>query len=401
MMLESTFAMIVQHWESFDEPTQNRAKETLQYLLKQRQRPVQNMNYNLPSLAGISKLDDVERHLERLRTKTDVGNTFQIFSRRLGRENSAVVAQALVELKAYLRIHQDYLQASAVSEQPDIAVGQLVRAILDTCVKFNESHKDIALLSAECIGLIGCIDSNRVESIREQREMVVVSNFDDPDETTDFVLFVLAEIIVPAFLSATDVILQGFFSYVMQELLEKCDFKESYDLVRNGASADSNFVWQKFLALSTNTQDVLTPFLTSRYALRETERVNYEYPIFRPSNVTSANMASGILYSHWLRSFVLELLHKTHNINADLIFPPLCRAIRMKDISVASFLLPYVALHTIVAGTEQNRQEIGSELLGILQYQPPADSLIRREDLRWCSEVSSEFRSGYSHTYNQ
>ncbi|KAK6580379.1 hypothetical protein PZA11_007401 [Diplocarpon coronariae] len=270
-MLESTFAIIIQHWQRFDDMTQKRAEETLQYLLHARGRLIRNMIVSLPSLSAFPQLAIVERKISKLRTPTDVGNGFQIFRRRLAHEDPGVVAQSLVELKAYLRLNQSFLQASAVSDQPNIVVGQLVRSILDTCVKYNEWQNDIAALSAECLGLIGCLDPNRVESVRGLREMVVVSNFHDQAESTE--------------------------------------------------------------------------------------------------------------------SFTLDLLQKPFHMCTDLIFPPLCRAIRIKDVSVASFILPYLVLHVIIDGTDTHREEIGAELLSILEYECPAESQIRREDMKSCIET--------------
>ena len=383
-MLESTFSTVIQRWTSFDETTQKRAEETLQYLFRQRARLIRNMIVNLPSLSQLPRLADVEKQLSKLRTPTDISNAFQIFSGRVSHENSGVVAQALVEVKAYLRIHQSFLQASALSEQPDVVIGLLVRSILDTCVKFNESDHDIAQLSAECIGLIGCLDSNRVESIREHREMVVVNNFHDRGETTDFVLFILQEVIVNAFLSATDTTLQGFLSFVMQELLERCDFREiCTPVLRNGDKGSTDELYQKWMKLPSSVQNTLTPFLTSKYFIPQSlEETKTEYPIF-----LSGNMRPDKLYNSWLRTFVLDLLRKPFNANAELIFAPLCRAIRIKDISIASFLLPYVALHVILEGSDQHRQEIGEELLCVLRYQATDESKVRKDDLKLCSEV--------------
>lgn len=388
-MLESTFSTIIQRWDTFDDAARACVEDTLQYLLKHRARLLRNMIVNLPSLSKLPQLADAEKQLNKMRTPTDIGNAFQIFSRRAGHENSGVVVQALVELKAYLRLHQSFLQASAVSEQPDVVIGQLVRAILDTCVKFNDSHQDIAQFSAECIGLIGCLDPNRVESVREQREMVMVSNFYDASETLDFVLFVLEECLVPAFLSATDTILQGFLAFVMQDLLEKCNFKEVCgQIIKNGTKGSTNEHYVKWLALPTSVQDTLTPFLSSKYSLREIDKVKYEYPIFRPDTLPPNK-----LYRYWVKTIALDLLQKPGNPLSELIFLPLRRAIRLKDISIPSFLLPYLVLHNIVEGSDLNRQELGSELLGILEYQPPGESQSLTDDFKLCIEVWQLFLS--------
>jgi serine/threonine-protein kinase ATR len=387
-MLESTFSIVIEHWDMFGQDDKNLAVMTLQYLIDERGRLIRNTIVNLPSLHSFSQLSEIEDQLNSWRQGTDLGNGFQIYSRRIAHENSSVVLQALVELKEYLRLNQDFLQSSAVSEQPDLVVGVLVRSILDISVRFSSSHTEISTLSAECIGLIGCLDSNRVESVREQREMVVVSNFEDAGETTDFVLFILEEVIVKAFLSATDTVWQGFLSYVMQELLWKCDFKEfCAPIIASGKKNHDNLIWQKWCTLPIGVRNTLTPFLTSKYLMLERDLPKYTYPIFSPEN-----MLSDKIYNVWLRAFVLDLLQKSLNVHASVIFPPLCRAIRIKDISIASFLLPYVALHTILLGSDQQRREIGEELLRVLSYEPETNLKVRREELKLCTEVGFSIR---------
>jgi serine/threonine-protein kinase ATR len=108
----------------------------------------------------------------------------------------------------------------------------------------------------------------------------------------------------------------------------------------------------------------------------------YEYPIFRPDAMPPQK-----LYNAWLRGFTLDLLQKPFHLCTQLIFPPLCRAIRIKDVSVASFILPYLVLHAIIDGTDKNREDIGAELLSVLEYDVPAESPIRREDMKSCIEV--------------
>ncbi|RKF63720.1 Protein kinase rad3 [Erysiphe neolycopersici] len=349
---------------------------------------------NIKALEELVKVAKAHSRIGRpqMRNPTDVGNGFKIFSRRIGHENPYVVTQALIELKSYLRLNQSFVQSSAISEQPDTFVCDLVRSILDTCVKFNNSDQQIALLSAECIGIIGCLDSNRVESVREQREMVVISNFEDEDETLDFVLFLLQEAIVPTFLSATDTVFQGFMSYVMQELLEICRFKEICAPIINGDNkGSSHHIYLKWISLPGTIQDILTPFLTSKYSLKAMEPKIYEFPIFRPGKIekVQSNKQCSI-YIPWLRNFVLNLLGTPLTEAAKHIFPPLCRAIRIKDLSIASFLLPYLILHVIVAGDEEQRKNIGTELLAVLIYKLPTDSIIPREDLELC--IESVFR---------
>lgn len=390
-MLESTFSIIIQHWETFDESTRSMAHETLRYLLKHRTRLIRMRIVNLPSLAQLQRLGDIDAELQRLRTPTDSSNAFQIFSRRLRNENSGVVQQALIELRDYLHVHQSFLQASSVSEQPDPVVGLLIRTILDICIKFNKSQVNVAQISAECIGLIGCLDPNRVESLRERRDMVVVSNFKESGESTDFVLFTLQYILVPAFLSTTDTLLQGFFSFSMQQLLEVCDFRRVCGAtIRSGQRTSNEPLFAKWQNLPGSIRDTLTPFLTSKYALSDLKKSRIEYPIFKSIAVRADQFGgSDKLYSLWLRTFVSDLLSKPLTVHAGIIFPALSRAIRIRDTTVAHFLLPYLVLHIILEGTDKSRKEIGQELLSILEYSLPANSkTIRREEWKSCLEVS-------------
>jgi serine/threonine-protein kinase ATR len=83
----------------------------------------------------------------------------------------------------------------------------------------------------------------------------------------------------------------------------------------------------------------------------------------------------------------LDLLQKPGSPLSDLIFVPLRRAIRMKEVSIPGFLLPYLVLNNIVEGSDQNRQDLAQELLAILQYQPSAESQKHTEDIKLCIEV--------------
>jgi serine/threonine-protein kinase ATR len=378
-LLETTFSTIILKWAVFDSTSRSHATELITYLLKQCHDLVREFIDLIPSLDQIPELAEFETGLKKMRADIDVRQHYRTFSRRVGHEHESVVMQALIELTKYLRQHSSFLQASAVSEQPESVVGELLRSILDACVKFSDSNLEIARLSAECIGLIGCLDSNRVEAIRDRKEVVVVSNFDDPTETTDFVLFLLENVIVKAFLSATDPRVQGFLSYAMQQLLELSNIKEACAVHRKGMEhSPADPIYLKWLKLPEMVRQTLTPFLKSRYRVGELAKSEAKYPIFEHTKK----------YTAWLRAFVLDLLKQPHNPNAMIFFAPLCRVIKIEDISVASFLLPFVVLHAVVLGTDEQREYIRLELLRVLSHQAPADSHFERTNTKLCSEVS-------------
>ncbi|KFY23332.1 hypothetical protein V493_05913 [Pseudogymnoascus sp. VKM F-4281 (FW-2241)] len=379
VMLETTFAIIIQHWQLFDSSTREYARILVEYLLTKR---FQTLGVNadlLPSLAHIPELESCEERLVKMRSKPDVKQEYQIFSRRISHEHASVVTQGLTELASYLKKNQEFLQASAVSEQPEKVVGELIRAILDACVQFNDSNIDVARLAGECLGLIGCVDSNRVETVRKRKEIVVLSNFDGSADTTDFVLFILQEVLVKAFASATNPRAQGFFSYAMQELLRRCDFSVVVSQYRSHQidTGDAEKLHKKWLSLPESVQMTLSPFLSSKYTVTAMATNPVLYPIFQPTKS----------YNVWLRAFVLDLLQKPHNANASLIFDPLSRVIRIQDTSVANFLLPYTVLHSVALGSGQDRSDILGEILAILEHDTSTDSHNELNNVKLCSEA--------------
>lgn len=378
-VIENMIAAIIQHWKAFDSDSRRRAREVVEHLFtKKKKLIIENVGI-IPSLATIPELRKFDKELEARRSAISIRQRYQSFSHRIAHENAGVVSQALSELAIYLRKHQSFLQASAASEQPDNVVGELLRVILDACVKFDESHVDIARFSAECMGLIGSVDPNRVECVRERREMIVVSNFEDPGDTTDFVLFLLREVLVKAFLSASSIRTQGYLSYALQECLARCDFSHVVSVHRRpGDHSATNPIYKKWIALPDVVRTTLTPFLKTKYNLPRMTRVSRKYPILEK------NMKFGV----WLRAFVLDLLQKPQNANAGLIFPVLSRVINIQDHSIAEFLLPYVVLHVAAGGSEEMRREVGQELLHVLESKPSSlASHFEIENLRLCSEV--------------
>ncbi|OLN85738.1 Protein kinase rad3 [Colletotrichum chlorophyti] len=380
VLLETTFFIINHYWPLFSDASRQTAKALILGILKDFPQTLNDHISKLPSLAHLPELAEVEVQLKELRPRLDSRKAFSLFAERISHENSGVVLQALTELEAYLKQSGGFLQTSTISQQPDPVVPGLLRALLDCASKYSTMQLDIASLCTRCIGLVGCLDSNRVEAPREQKSMVILSNFESPDETTDFVLFILEQVLVKAFLSTTDTKLQGFLSFAMQELLDRVDVKAACAMRETGMR-DGATIYRKWLALPESVRMILTPFLSSKYILTAVSLPPVEYPIFRP----------GKPYGNWLRHFSMDLLRKGQNGHADLIFEPLCRTIRVKDLAVAEFLLPYLVLHVIIGhrSTRVDRDNVIGELVGILQHQPSEDApYTEREDMKlFCEAV--------------
>ena len=376
-LLDPTFAILVQHWDSFLPEIQNRAYDMISHLLTTYSSMVWDIVHTLPSLASIPMMAKFEEELSKRKARRDVKYRFQAFSQRCQNENATVVLTALEELSQYLEEHQGFLHEFASSEQPDPVVGQLVRSILDTSVLFSNTHADVATLCARCLGLVGCLDPTRLEAVREKRDILVLSNFVKDDETNDFVIFFLREVLVKAFLSATNSRSQGFLAYAMQELLSISEIKESVTPRSRDGPFDANY--RRWVLLPESVRTTLMPFTNSKYFVT----AGVSQP---PCNFPLYN--AGMSHGQWLRNLTFDLLKKKAGAGkVQVIFSVLSRIVRFQDISISNFLLPFACLNVITNGTDQEKLEVGQELLLILR-QPLPEQPHTREGIIHCSQAS-------------
>ncbi|KAL4956177.1 hypothetical protein BDW69DRAFT_181790 [Aspergillus filifer] len=374
-LLDQTLSIVIKHWATFTEDTRKLASDLVEHILEAHGDLLLDIFGTMPSLASIPVLCNFEAKLNKMKDKMDVRAHFVAFARRCLSENATVVEQALRELDVYLSKHEEFVHRSVLSEQPDPAVVHLVRTLLDCCVKFNTTSESIALLSARCLGHIGCLDPNRVESIKEKKEILVLSNFDKMEETFDFVLFFFQHVLVDAFLSASNTRAQGFLAYAMQNLLKFCNLNSAITQRSRGVQADEKY--QRWLELPETVRNTLTPFLTSKYTVTiGAVGPSCTYPLFSP----------GLSHADWLRNFVQSLLQSAHGDNARSVFGVCSRIIKGQDISIASFLLPFAVLHRVVGGTETEKDDLQNELMHILAHPLPESRNEVHESILLCSQ---------------
>lgn len=377
-LVDPTFAIIVQYWDLFLADTQEQAHDMIGYLLKSHSSMICDMVHTLPSLASVPLMAKFEEELGSLKARMDVKHHYQSFSQRCQNENATVVSRALEELAGYLAENQGFLHETANSEQPDPVVSQLTRSVLDTSVLFSNTHIEISVLCAKCIGLIGCLDPTRIEAVREKKEILVLSNFVKDDETNEFVIFFLREVLVKAFLSATNSRSQGFLAYAMQELLSISEIKDSVRPRPRDAPFDANY--RRWVSLPESVRTTLMPFTKSKYFVTAgVSQAPSTYPLYE------AKMGHG----QWLRTFTFDLLkRKVGEGKVQIIFSVLSRIIRFQDISISNFLLPFACLNVIIHGNDQEKLDIGRELLLVL-HEPLPEQRQCKDNIILCSQVSA------------
>ncbi|KAG9258601.1 uncharacterized protein F5Z01DRAFT_615130 [Emericellopsis atlantica] len=372
-LLETTFFIVHRWWPLLDMASKETVRNMLSYLLDSHEVILVKHIAIIPFISVFDELADISARLDKLRPVMSAEEILEAFTRRLRNDISGVVQLGLAELRTYLVNNQASLHASTIVQRSDSVLASLVRALLDCIDKYNGIQPDILRFCIEDLGLIGCLDANQVEAVRERRTIIVLNNFEDAEEVTDFSLFVLQEVLVPAFLSATDTRIQGYLSYAMQELLDRSDIKAACAMQNTGMLGGSE-IYRKWIAMPEAVRDVLTPFVTSRYLLVPLPATTTSYPICVP----------GKPYATWLRSFVMDLLRKGQNPRADIIFEPLTRVIRVKDLSIAEFLLPYLFLHYLHGSrrSKKDSETLLQEIKAVLSQDAwlPHDPYAERED---------------------
>ena len=372
-LVDQTLAIIVRGWDTFRTDTQQLAYTVVSDLLKKHTSLIREIFNTMPSLASIPLMTKLETEIGTLKRQMDVRHELMAFIKRLQSENVAVVEQALKELVEQLAQKQDFVYRSILREQPEPFVADLTRSLLDCCVRFN-AMPSVSMLCPKCIGQIACLDPNKVESTREKKSILVFSNFAKADETVDFIIFFLEQVLVKAFLSATNAKSQGFLAWAMQELLKLCDLNESVTL--RSRISGLNATYRRWLDLSEVVRNTLTPFLTSRYMVNAVIPTEiFRRPFFQP----------GLRHGDWIRAIVLDLLQKGSGENAQMIFSICARVIKAQDVSIPTFLLPFVVLNVVIGGTEREKDHIVEELLVILQEQLTGDHSVD-ENIKLCSE---------------
>ncbi|KAI9709715.1 MAG: serine/threonine-protein kinase M1 [Bogoriella megaspora] len=375
-LIENSFAIVAQNWSHFSEKSQQCAHETISSLIRNHEALIMDNVATIPLLGNIKVFSKIDSGLRRHRAHIDSHKQYRAFVSRCRDENSVIVYQAMLELEDFLEDNSQFVHDNACSENPHPVVAELIRAVLDACVAFKEDRKPIPEVGARCLGIIGCVDPNRIEYTKEKRDILILSNFQRVDEVIDFVALLFENVLVKAFRSASNARAQGFLAYAMQELLKFCGFHEG--LTPKSRVSDDDPSAARWQQMPSSTRTTLTPFLSSRYLLTSnTPQSNGQsYPIFRKS----------ISHSMWLRNFAFDLLRKGKGENAQTIFSTLSRVIHGHDLSIAAFLLPFAALHVVISGLDHEAEDIQRELVSVLGQRLDASTQREAETIKLCSE---------------
>ncbi|KXN89480.1 Protein kinase rad3 [Leucoagaricus sp. SymC.cos] len=333
-----TSAAFVSAWDIFSSRAKQHARESMAYIAEIGGDLGQHLD-DVADIKPVPDLSDIHEQLQVLRTN--------------------VAVQSLGELKSFLLDKNGDLVRELVSGDIfDPLIGQAVGTLLSAACRDGDGVEILRDLAYECIGILGAVDPDRCELPVGRSRIIVKNNFTDEDESMQFALHLICDLLVGAFRSTSDIKHQSFLAYTIQELLKFCQFKPALVGAGTGTSI-SNKVRHRWRSLPKYILETVTPLLEGKFTLNFGTTPHIQHPIYLHQST----------YREWIQLWTAYLIDKASGSVAQTIFNIFRSAVRNKDAGVAHHLLPHLVLNILIGGSEEDAQEIRTELIVVLEDQ--------------------------------
>lgn len=389
-LFDITISLIFQKFDTLQHKSKQIAVKILEKLfleLRDRYKKYALYYFSVPFIKNLDKyliLDATFISLMKPRSKLSY---FPEFTRRLQTNNKYVVQQALDDLLNFTTKYQLNCQRDDFKDSTcEDAISILVRTLLDVSVQFKNKNPLIPSKCAKVLASIGALDANRFNFKTIDSRIVILYDFQDYKENAEFLSDFIRSRVIKNFWASNDPIRQLFSAYSMQRFLNVMGLDTSVlDSSNLGIRAE---VWNSFSEIDKST---LTPLLSSKYFAPEPRYEPLAFPYFK----------LGMKHDKWLVDFTTNLLRRPlHNslkqhgkmmLAKTVIFQTCSLLIRDDEISIAQYLLKYVALSHIVNGEQQARKDILDEILTILKLGVGQNLTTERmEELKACYQAVFE-----------
>lgn len=299
-------------------------------------------------------------------------STMQSITNLLGRttsKNIAVATASMRELRDVLCNKQEDMIELSRGDVFDPLVSEITRTLMLNATRDGDCE-EIKDLSYECIGIVGALDPDRILPLPERASASLHSNFADHDESTDFALHLIRDLLVDAFRATNDTKHQSYLAYAIQELLKFCGFTQK--VLLPGATNVPVKVRTKWATIPKDQHETLAPLLESRFELHVPSPKPAERPVY-PSTAT---------YREWLQKWTTDLIGQIMSLkksdrgaeDCKTIFGVFRGILRSQDVAVAHHILPYLVLTLLLLGDEHHRVEMCTEINTVLQDQVNSSS---------------------------
>ena len=360
-----TSAFFVMKWPTFSSAGKEDARACINYIVCDMGVKLGASLDEVVDLTSIPQLGAAQRTLATYRKAWGPPDQLEKILYRLASENVVVCMQALQELKAFMTVHQPkFTRSLASGDYFDPLIGRIVSALFAAACRDGEDADSIRTCAFECLGILGAVDPDRFELSSGEAKIVVWENFVEEAESFSFVLHLIADVLVGAFRSTSDIKYQGHLAFAIQELMRFCKF--SPGLVGMPGSSSSSIplkVRLRWDSLPKQMLGTLSPLLSSRYTLEAPPPKEANLPVY-PTMKT---------YREWIQTWTTHLLTRTSGERANAIFNVFYPIVGDRDVGIVRHLLPHLVLHVLVSGQDDDVSNIRSELLAVLGDQIDAD----------------------------
>ncbi|KIJ37345.1 hypothetical protein M422DRAFT_118575, partial [Sphaerobolus stellatus SS14] len=360
-----TSAAFVVAWGDLKVDERQLVQKAFKYLIFENAEVLETYSNEFVNLDNIPELQAYSARLHSLREEWTPLEYLDVILARGISDNLTVAEQSLQELKDFMISNQAYILKHACGDTFDPIVSKLASSLWDIACRDGEGTETLRLLAYDCIGRLGAVDPDRLELTTRDAGMIIYQNFSNEEESIQFALYLITDVLLGTFRSTSDIKFQSHLAFAIQELLKFCGFTK--DLISSRPSnAVSLRTRSKWSGLSRQVLEACTPLLEAKYTRTFRPNQQVVHPIY-PSKAT---------YREWMQDWTAHLIDRVDQPRAMAIFDVFRAVVIDKDVGVARYILPHLVLHILVSGTEEDAQNIQSEIVAVLtdQVQPGSDS---------------------------
>ena len=358
-----TSAAFLASWEQFNRDQRALAKECLEYIVIECGDKLGSHLDEVADLRRYQEFQAIGARLSELRNHETPQDQLRRILNRTSNENYAVACQAMEELKSFmLSKHSGFIHDLASGDAFSPLVSQIVSKLMAAASRDDDNAEPLRLLAYHCLGIFGAVDPDRFELPSGDEHATLFSNFNDEDDVISFALYIISDVLVGVFRSASDLNYQTQVAYVIQELLKFCKFTPNI-LSAAPTSSVTLKMRRRWEHLPKHVVETIAPFLESKYHKKDRVEI-------RDSGVVYQVQPT---YREWIQQWTAYLLDKAVGTHVNAIFPLFHWIIVHKDASIAHRLLPHLVLNLMIFGPEEEVELIRLEILTVLQDQVNPD----------------------------
>lgn len=377
-VLSQVFASLIPFVErdkSISPMNLQKAVEILDELVLKNRELLKQHICEFPLLPNVQALTEVNSAIQEARGEMTLKDQLRDVVVGLNHENLNVRYMVACESSKLLNSKREEITALINGEAGvDMDVlSSLIASLLRGCAEESRTAvgQRLKLVCADCIGSLGAVDPAKVKGFSSERFKIECS--DD-----DLIFELIDRHLARAFRAAPDTIVQDSAALAIQELLKIAGCEASLDenssastsqakhnrnpskaaasaskntSSRGGISWRGQKLWDRF---SNYIKEIIAPCLTSRFQLPSTGDSSSAGSIYRPS----------LSLRRWIYYWIRKLTTYATGPRASIFNA--CRGIVRHDMQTATYLLPYLVLHTVCHGSEEARCGITEEILSVL-----------------------------------